>query len=772
MDRCLVLTGQSAQLAVRSGYSQAPLSYSAAVGLPSLSQSLPVIGSRPPGFGTQRAQPPPRFARAPQQVRRGAGAARPPTPRGGRGAGSGSISRTSASTLEWARPASASDGGLAVGEAAGDGAGSSARRLLSQALTVACSASAAAASAAADAEALEKAAASKGSGEDPATAASWRSASTVARAAARAAAEAARRAHARVASLRLEAERGNGVVAAAAARYGKAGAESLATPLRDVDEKTDTSAASSDSGSSEGDREADPPQSSLPISMAARVRGASAASRRGGGGLHSTSGVGGDSLGSTTGGRGASAGSSSVTGASGLLAAGTPARAAKAAAPPPPRAGGGGGVRNRTPPVEDGSSHVVTSADDALDDAEGSEPAPASLRALMRVRERRKAERVALADAEASAGASEETRVARAALAELKEDKAVERAQIYAVNRLLAAQQNALFHALVEERQGELEALRAVHAAEAEEQKQAGLSAVAQTQQRVKVRATELSREAEAREKEAGEGRRGGAREAAAREEERHATRSQIYAVNALLTERDAVAFHARFGVSPPDTVARPAAATKPKPGSSSSDTDSSALLKSPLKSHQTPARRALWAETVAALSPCKPSRKRDDDEGARSLLSSLLASSSGVSSSVFAAAQAAADAAAKRVLTVAAAHKEALSRKEVAITLKRESAREKGEEKEAFRAQVYALNKLMRAKEEANFAKFKAKVDAAAAAKAGAEPAAKAREVGGTGSSKAEAAAEEEEAGGARRDVDVAPMTIKKKKRTPSRTR
>ena len=38
---------------------------------------------------------------------------------------------------------------------------------------------------------------------------------------------------------------------------------------------------------------------------------------------------------------------------------------------------------------------------------------------------------------------------------------------------------------------------------------------------------------------------------------------------------------------------------------------------------------------------------------------------------------------------------------------------RERGEEREIFRAQVYAINKLMRAKEEANFKLFKQRREA-----------------------------------------------------------
>ena len=71
-------------------------------------------------------------------------------------------------------------------------------------------------------------------------------------------------------------------------------------------------------------------------------------------------------------------------------------------------------------------------------------------------------------------------------------------------------------------------------------------------------------------------------------------------------------------------------------------------------------------------------------------------------------------------MMTFAATQKEAARNKEAALAQRREFAREKGEEKEIFRAQVYALNKLMRAREEENFRKFKAKVEAEVAARIG----------------------------------------------------
>ena len=50
------------------------------------------------------------------------------------------------------------------------------------------------------------------------------------------------------------------------------------------------------------------------------------------------------------------------------------------------------------------------------------------------------------------------------------------------------------------------------------------------------------------------------------------------------------------------------------------------------------------------------------------------------------------------------AAKKQSLS----SLELRRGHAREKGEEREIWRAQIYALNKLMRAREEASFEYFK----------------------------------------------------------------
>jgi hypothetical protein len=341
----------------------------------------------------------------------------------------------------------------------------------------------------------------------------------------------------------------------------------------------------------------------------------------------------------------------------------------------------------------------------------------------MRVREKKKAERAAAEAAAAAAAPGEEVLLARAAMAEQKEEKEVERAQIYAINKLVAKHHEARFAALSRSRGVEVKA--AVERQGAGASREAGarreVTAAAAAHERIKSCAVEGSRELRELpigEPEASVPTRGAERQAAARVEERRERRAQVNAVSEQLAGGEA--YVSRFGTATPggpveaDPIPAVGPATPPRAAAAVRQ------LYGGLLDRQ-------GADAVAALSPCKLSRRKDwrgwsgaASEAEQGRAPSLLAPSAArsVSPSGEAVARAAADAAARRVLTVAAAQKIASRSREAVTAHRRETAREKGEEKEIFRARVYALNKLMRGREEESFRRFKARLEAASAAR------------------------------------------------------
>lgn len=750
-------------------------------GLPLLAQSLPLAGSRPLGLAAQRMQAAARLAQrgvrsgvgpgmgpsTGQAVRAALGCGPPPAP---------------SPSLAWARPASAHSigsasaqpGGSAVGDDAAR-ADTSAARALSQALSIACSASAAAACAAADATALEAAATANAStipGAPADAPATWRAASVVARAAAHASAEAARRAHARVAALRAQAAHTEPAHAAAraaavpaqvgptsiraaaaaaaavactarAAGTGcgagrpssssdlprKSSAGKLAAPARLPGEGIDTSPTSSDAGSSE--QEGKPAvgleahlsrtRQEAPLSPKVPSRCADLYA-------HPCTGASlCDSLPPAAAAAASPHAASLAVGASSMSRSlpllGNSGRVQGVSSRGGSRGGSGGGSGGSS---GRGSDSCATCHPDHADACEGAaqgedrrekeESAAAAARALMRVREKKKAERAAAAAAEV--GTSEETVLARAVAAQQKEDREVERAQIYAINRLVAAYQESQFAALAQGRAAEARAVAQRHEVEVEARREAAAGAAAAAHQRIRARAVEIQREArelQAREQEAaeakrqagrvkdtegGEAKRQAQRQAAGRAKDtegRQERRAQVDVVSEALANHEAL--ESRFGV----------------PGGLSADAASGPAARSAAAVRSV---RSVYggglidrrgAEVVAALSPCKTSRRNpltgldDDTEQVAGRGPSLLVPSA-LSSAV--------EAAALRVLTVAAAQRVAVKSREVATAQRRETAREKGEEKEIFRAQVYALNRLMRAREEESFRRFKARVE------------------------------------------------------------
>ncbi|KAL1520616.1 hypothetical protein AB1Y20_022190 [Prymnesium parvum] len=169
------------------------------------------------------------------------------------------------------------------------------------------------------------------------------------------------------------------------------------------------------------------------------------------------------------------------------------------------------------------------------------------LKTLRRLRERREQrqkmeESARRQEVEARSG----FRLREAKLREEQELREAYRAEVYAINRLLAARDDAAFAAYMESRRPQLEAIEARHAEEMEARRKEGSHADSIFRERLKqvdreARADKAreKREAEAREK----------REEARREEmrrgeaEREIKRAQIYAINKLMRAREEAAF-------------------------------------------------------------------------------------------------------------------------------------------------------------------------------------------------------------------------------------
>ena len=374
---------------------------------------------------------------------------------------------------------------------------------------------------------------------------------------------------------------------------------------------------------------------------------------------------------------------------------------------------------------EEGSgseSEVEEEEDDDDDDAGGSDPAPngaapppkrrgagadtkAERRlALRRVQERRRTlEAAAEARERLGEAAREGKRKLQEAARQDKEERDRYRAEVLAINRLLAQRDEENFRAYMAQREPELEEVQARHAAEVQQHAQARKAALREVAAAGALRqqqANEREREKQAKEREAARealAAREAAREAKAqKEQEREAQRAQVYALNKLMRQREEQAFsefcEARGGLPPepppPEPPPKPKgtfAAPKPPP-----TTDTVLLV---------PAVAAAASEVAAtALSPAKPRRKR---AGSTSMPGAAIATAAAVAIGGGTASSHGAEVHKKKQEYVASA-----------LELRRSHAREKGEEREAWRAQIYALNALMKAREDASFSYFKELMD------------------------------------------------------------
>ena len=375
---------------------------------------------------------------------------------------------------------------------------------------------------------------------------------------------------------------------------------------------------------------------------------------------------------------------------------------------------------------EEGSgseSEVEEEDDDDDDDAGGSDPASSGAApllkrrgagadakaerrlALRRVQERRRTlEAAAEARERLGEAAREGKRKLQEAARQDKEERDRCRAEVLAINRLLAQRDEENFRAYMAAREPELEEVQARHAAEVQQHAQARKAALREVAAAGALRqqqANEREREKQAKEREAArerEASREAAREAKVlKEQEREAQRAQVYALNKLMRQRAEQEFgefcEARGGLPPepppPEPPPKPKgtfAAPKPPP-----TTDTVLFV---------PAVAAAASEVAAtALSPAKPRRKR---AGSTSMPAAAIAAAAAVAIGGGAAAP-------SHGVEV---HKKKQEYVASALELRRSHAREKGEEREAWRAQIYALNALMKAREDANFSYFKELMD------------------------------------------------------------
>ena len=320
--------------------------------------------------------------------------------------------------------------------------------------------------------------------------------------------------------------------------------------------------------------------------------------------------------------------------------------------------------------------------------------------ALQRVQERRRTiEAAAEARERLGDAARESKRKLQEAVRQDKEGRDRYRAEVLAINRLLAQRDEAEFGAYMATRQPEVEEVEARHAAEVLQHAQARKAALREVAAAGALRqqqANEKEREKQARDREGArerEAQREAQREAKVqKEQEREAQRAQVYAVNKLMRQREEQAFEdfceARGGLPPepppPEPPPKPKgtfAAAKPPP------TDTVLLV---------PVAAVAASEVAAtALSPAKPRRKR-------------AASTSMPAAAIAAAAAVAISGGAPPSSYGAEMHKKKQEYVASALELRRSHAREKGEEREVWRAQIYALNVLMKQREDASFSYFK----------------------------------------------------------------
>ena len=280
-----------------------------------------------------------------------------------------------------------------------------------------------------------------------------------------------------------------------------------------------------------------------------------------------------------------------------------------------------------------------------------------------------------------------------------KDERDRHRAEVLAINRLLAQRDEGEFGAYMAARQSEVEEVEARHAAEVLQQAQARKAALREVERQAGLRLRtehEKERERQARERELlreREERRDAQREVQlGREHERGVQRAQVYAVNRLMRLREDQAFgdfcEARGGLPPPPPPPPPPP-SKPSLPSKPPPTDTVVLVPAGA-SASAPFQQVA---TIVALSPSKPRRKR--------------ATSTSMPAAAIAAAAAAVSGSA-----LTSTHVDAGRKKQEyiasALELRRSHAAQKGEEREVWRAQIYALNRLMREREEASFSYFK----------------------------------------------------------------
>ena len=173
------------------------------------------------------------------------------------------------------------------------------------------------------------------------------------------------------------------------------------------------------------------------------------------------------------------------------------------------------------------------------------------LRAVRRLREQREQreqqqaeERQRLTEAKTRANKMEQKS------RDLKEAADQRRAEVYAINTLMAARDDGAFRVFVAARRGELDAIEARHDREmAEIEESKGREAQAKEaaiQKRLRAASDEVARarlQAEAEAAESVKGRESRKEELRTKEEEREVWRSQVYAINKLMAARDASAY-------------------------------------------------------------------------------------------------------------------------------------------------------------------------------------------------------------------------------------
>ena len=302
----------------------------------------------------------------------------------------------------------------------------------------------------------------------------------------------------------------------------------------------------------------------------------------------------------------------------------------------------------------------------------------------------------------------------REEVARAKEERDRYRAEVLAINKLLQSREDAAFAAFAEEHAAELEAIDARHAAEVEEmheeRRRAQRDAEKQSKERLRAqldKERERCADAERESRERDERRERQREELREKKEEEERRRAEAYAINKLMRAREDAAFaafcDARGGLPPEPPPPLPPPPPPPPPKGDGETKKKKLAKKMKAVAAAVVAAASEKAEleggvAAAALSPAKPTRKR-----ASSTAAANAATGGGGGGGGGGGALPPWGGSGIMVSAAEASKKQAAS----ALELRRGHAREKGEEREVWRAQIYALNKLLRAREDASFAYF-----------------------------------------------------------------